>query len=216
MSQRECAGFNRPPLNCSGYFTSAGNPFSVGPKTVNWHSSRNWYLASFSPPAPFTLFADAPAESDTLGVHHAASFAVSVRFMPKSDPLFRTILPISFMLVSSSSILFAFGVGHEARVDIADRDGPLFRATSFTAPSSVRLSFSASYAFGVGHEVQPLSDVRRTEARRAEIRYPHGVTLSFQVRAYIVEPSKAVFRANLFAKDRIRVAESDEMEETRP
>jgi hypothetical protein len=32
----------------------------------------------------------------------------------------------------------------------------------------------------------------------------------------MVEPSKAVFRANLFAKDRDRAAEADEMEETRP
>jgi len=146
------------------------------------------------------------------------------------------------------------GVDQEVRVAVADKDGPLFLATSFSAPCVVLESFSASEAFGVGHgansatacrspppllirpsscfrsplsgppvgvrgvghEVQPLSEVRRTEARSAGIRYPHGVTLSFQVRANMVEPSKAVFRANLFAKERDRAADTGEMEETRP
>ena len=46
---------------------------------------------------------------------------------------------------------------------------------------------------GVGHPVQPLPDVRRTEARSAGINRPAGVTRTFQVSLYKVEPSKAVF-----------------------
>jgi hypothetical protein len=46
--------------------------------------------------------------------------------------------------------------------------------------------------FGVCHEVQPLPDVRRPEARSAEIQTPDGVALSFQVSVNKVEPSKAV------------------------
>jgi hypothetical protein len=70
--------------------------------------------------------------------------------------------------------------------------------------------------FGVGHEVQPLSDVRRTDARSANIRRPNGVTRSFQVSVYKVEPSKSVLTRNLFAKHRVRTALFNEVEERRP
>ena len=52
-----------------------------------------------------------------------------------------------------------------------------------------------------GGEVDALSDVRRTDARSAQIERPEGVTLSFQVSAYNVEPAKAVAARNLLSKD---------------
>ena len=52
--------------------------------------------------------------------------------------------------------------------------------------------------------------MRRPEARSAEIENPEGVTRSFQVSAYKVEPSKAVLRRNLLAKDDVRAALADE------
>jgi hypothetical protein len=58
--------------------------------------------------------------------------------------------------------------------------------------------------------------VRRTEARSASINRPDGVTLSFQVKRYKVEPSEAVTACNLFTKDRERSALADEMEPRRP
>src|SRR5208282_1638399 len=63
----------------------------------------------------------------------------------------------------------------------------------------------------VGHEVQSLSDVRRTEARRAEIDTPDGVSRCFQVSRNSAEPSKAVFTANLFTKDVSRRTLPDEV-----
>jgi hypothetical protein len=52
--------------------------------------------------------------------------------------------------------------------------------------------------------------MRRAEARSAGIRSPAGVTRSFQVSLYKVEPSEAVFACNLFAKDDRRAALRDE------
>jgi hypothetical protein len=58
--------------------------------------------------------------------------------------------------------------------------------------------------------------MRRTEARSAGINRPAGVTQTFQVRRYNVEPSKAVLACNLFAKDNARASLADEMMESRP
>jgi hypothetical protein len=70
--------------------------------------------------------------------------------------------------------------------------------------------------FGVGHEVQSLSDVRRAEARSANIERPEGVVLAFHVRLNKVEPSKCVFARRLFAKDDARISLGDESEPIRP
>jgi hypothetical protein len=56
-------------------------------------------------------------------------------------------------------------------------------------------------ADGVGHEVEPLSDVRRPDARSAQIRSRDGVARSFQVSANNVEPREASPARNLFSKD---------------
>jgi hypothetical protein len=69
-------------------------------------------------------------------------------------------------------------------------------------------------ALGVGHpdgtEEQPLPDVRRPDARSAQIRSPDGVALSFQVSANNVEPREAIPARNLLSKDDWRAALADE------
>jgi hypothetical protein len=78
----------------------------------------------------------------------------------------------------------------------------------------------AGCATGVGQPVsdppEPLADVRRTDARSAEIDRPCGVARSFQISEYKVEPLKAVLACNLLANDNIRLALGDELEEERP
>ena len=64
---------------------------------------------------------------------------------------------------------------------------------------------------GVGHEEQSLSDVRRTDARSAEIDSPDGVVRCFQVSVNKVEPTEAVLARNLFSKHRCRLALPDEL-----
>jgi hypothetical protein len=69
----------------------------------------------------------------------------------------------------------------------------------------------ASAVVVVGHEVQTLADVRGTDARRAKIRNPDGVTLSFQVSVNKVEPLESILARNLLSKDDWRAADSDEV-----
>jgi hypothetical protein len=76
--------------------------------------------------------------------------------------------------------------------------------------------FSSPCAFGVGHPVEPLPDMGRAEARSAGICRPEGVARRFQVSRYKVEPSEAVFRCNLLAKDEFRTALFDEPMERGP
>jgi hypothetical protein len=79
---------------------------------------------------------------------------------------------------------------------------------------------AVDFAFGpplgvgqpLGHPVEALSDMRRADARRAGIRRPDGVALSFQVSLYKVEPTEAVRARYLFAKDDCRAELPDEME----
>ena len=77
-------------------------------------------------------------------------------------------------------------------------------------------AFALSPTVGVGHPPQSLSDVRRADARSAEIGCCAGVTRSFQVSLYKVEPREAVSARNLLAKDNWRAALADEPVERGP
>jgi hypothetical protein len=63
---------------------------------------------------------------------------------------------------------------------------------------------------------QPLSDVRRAEARSAHIESREGVARCFHVRLYSVEPSERVFACNLLAKDDARTVLANEPIKGRP
>jgi hypothetical protein len=63
---------------------------------------------------------------------------------------------------------------------------------------------------------QSLSDVRRAEARSAQIESREGVTRCFHVRLYSVEPSERVFACNLLAKDDARTVLANEPIKGRP
>lgn len=83
-------------------------------------------------------------------------------------------------------------------------------------PSVDRTPLSARLAVGVGHPVEPVSDVRGTDARRRERDRPEGVTQGFQVSVYKVDPRACVFARNLLSKDCCRAALFDEMVEVWP
>jgi len=68
----------------------------------------------------------------------------------------------------------------------------------------------------VGHPEESLSDVRRPDARSAQIGGPDGIAQSFQVSAYSGEPCAASRARNLFAKCDCSFAEGDEVAEDGP
>jgi hypothetical protein len=113
-------------------------------------------------------------------------------------------------------ITVAFGVGQPLKHSAAAKSGPWLRIASISPPSNDRTPFSASAEVGVGHPVQPLSDVRRTDARRAQIRRPPGVTRTFQVSAYNVPPLEGIRACNLLAHNPCRAEMADEAVEVGP
>jgi hypothetical protein len=87
-------------------------------------------------------------------------------------------------------------------------------SSGFPTPADPRPSART----GVGHEEQPLSDVRRADARSAEIERPDGMARAFQVSANKVEPSESILARNLFSKDwdSARLRSLNEVEPVRP
>jgi len=69
---------------------------------------------------------------------------------------------------------------------------------------------------GVGHPEQPLSPVRRSDARSAQIGSPAGISQSFQVKANSGEPFTSIRARNLLAKHRCRSALGDEAVKSGP
>jgi hypothetical protein len=69
---------------------------------------------------------------------------------------------------------------------------------------------------GVSHPVQPLPDVRRADARSAQIGGPAGISHCFQISAYSGEPFTPILARNLLSKDRCRAALGDERVKSGP
>lgn len=68
----------------------------------------------------------------------------------------------------------------------------------------------------MGHPVEPVADVRRTDARSRERHRPEGVRQGFHVIVYKVDPSVCVFARNLLSKNDWRAALFDEVVPRRP
>jgi hypothetical protein len=68
----------------------------------------------------------------------------------------------------------------------------------------------------VGTEVQPLPDVRRTNACRSKYRLPNGVVLRFQVSLNKVEPAVSNRIISLLSKQLWRAELADESYPMRP
>ncbi len=73
-----------------------------------------------------------------------------------------------------------------------------------------------SRVVGVTHPVKPLSDVRRGDARRAQIGGPDSIASVFQVNAYSGEPLTPILARNLLSKHDCRSPVADESEEHGP
>ncbi|HEX3122196.1 MAG TPA: hypothetical protein VHQ21_02755, partial [Rhodanobacteraceae bacterium] len=89
-------------------------------------------------------------------------------------------------------------------------------ASLLCAMSALLYRHFASVAFSVGQPVKPLPDVRRPDARSAQIAGPDGISQCFQVSAYSGEPYAAILARNLLSKDACRPALRDEVQELGP
>jgi hypothetical protein len=75
---------------------------------------------------------------------------------------------------------------------------------------------ASGVGYPLGNPEQPLPDVRRTDARSAQIGGPDGISQCFQVSAYSGEPRPSILARNLLSKDDWRQALGDEPSPNRP
>lgn len=169
--------------------------------------------------APAARFAwPPPLASLACGLGHDASFAIqdrsTCRFLPSGVrpvgdiwPPFGLRPPFGQVGVGQYAVSFA-----TICRSVSDTPMRAPRATQrcLRARNASGVPF-AGCASGVGHEPQPLPDVRRTDARSAEIDRPDGVTRTFQVSVNKVEPVETVAACNLLAKHDARAALRDEV-----
>src|SRR5690606_29187721 len=145
-----------------------------------------------------------PFEFPTVGVGQPARLACLGNWSKRSVP--------------SALGLMSVPLSFQSRVVVTQ---PAIAASAGSAPPAwFGPPFDPSLALGVfqpfSDPPEPLSDMRRTEARSAGIDRPAGVARSFQVSLYKVEPAKSVFARNLLAKDDWRAAVFNKPVEVRP
>ena len=198
MSQREKAGSSWPR-------------FSIGAVDPGGVRPRIKPPMSGSPFRSPLLLVCPP--SIALGVGQDASVTACPRVSPNPFPFpWRCFISTRRSChVESSPQLNAppSGVGQTHRDAVRGKD-----VCSLCA-GSVSPAFG-SPALGVGHEEKPLTYVRGTGARSAQIRRPDCVRRRFQVSRNVVKPCHSVPARNLLSKDDWRAALSDEPKPRRP
>ena len=221
MSQRECSGFNWPPPSIR-----AAEPVSISPETANRAGpstpvTRDTVFRPLSllPASLYPFCAGVPAIG--VGQPDSASFTdadKSICALPPSGS--RPVIDTPALGPLPPLPSDAPGVGQPASCAITCKLVMAVRLVPVPSRSPMRLFIArcastdllSSFATGVGHPPQPLSDVRRADAASREIDRPAGVTLTFQVIEYKVEPRPAVRSRNLLAKDDWRIEDADKLE----
>ncbi len=199
MSQRECAGFNWPPLPIS-----ALEPVSSSPEAVSRAGPMFFVIDDrVWPRVPLARDPSPPllSESARRGVGQLASGARCASIVGAVFPVLATERATYASPDPPGSV--AVGVPHPASTATSFSGRLLRPHFSFVAPFQ-------SLAAGGGHEVEPLPDVRSTDARSRDTCRPEGVADSFQVSLNKVEPAVANRCFNLLTKDDWRTALLDE------
>lgn len=194
MSQRECAGFNWPPLSIP-----AEEPVSICPPAVNragWLpinvnacSLNGLPRGCSSRPAKNSGVADALFQSLADGVAQLLACQDTTSTVLRLESLFPA------ALLPFCAGVPAIGVDRPAIAAIWFSGRPVSQGLASFAP------LFASAAVTVGHPKQPVSDVRRTDARRRKRDGPEGVIHGFQVSVYKVDPRVDSLASNLLSKD---------------
>jgi len=117
------------------------------------------------------------------------------------------------------------GVSFQSRADgvtqpAANHAASVSVVPGFDVHSSVRAVARRepfpSGSVGLGHPVETLADVRRTDARSAQIGGPDSISQRFKISAYSGEPRPSSLARNLLSSDDCRAALRDEAGEGRP
>jgi hypothetical protein len=225
MSQRENAGFNAPRFSVCAGDESAAAP---GRRSVPWprppfgpfwlhgvgHPTSATVLRLLSV-LPAGLYSSVPGDP-AIGVGQPASLATSFSGRALS---FRSKLSIDAGAPFQS---LAAGEGQAAIVATVRRFIPPCAAcpapvTSLLVgvgrPAAVACG---SLAVSLRDPPQPLPDVRRPDARSAQIGGPDGISQCFQVRSNSGEPMPPKLARNLLSKDDCRRALGDEASKLGP
>ena len=222
INQRECAGFNWPPL-----FVPAEQPVSISPKAVS-RAGPSAVSRAIGLSATVALLPSGrlpvgeapvawrePSPSPRVGVGHPASTAClgSMSVRERVEPSgFVPVVAIPGLSFQSR----ALGVVQpHVRASQFRSAAPPLPFVRLPGPR-IRTSCACGVVQPLSAPVQSLSDMRRAEARSAGIDRPAGVSRRFQVSLYKVEPTESVFACNLLAKDELRTALFDEVVEGGP
>lgn len=173
----------------------------------------NWPPPSIPASQPVSITPEAVSRAGPSEVAHFVNCAVSDRSgLPNPLPGYLSYsVALRCSQLSKDSLPPPMrGVGHPA--SHTTRPSSAFNGTSACALAP---SFQ-SRVVGVGHPVEPVSDVRRADARRRKRDRPKGVTHGFHVSAYKVDPRVCVLARNLLSKDCWRIALRDEAGELGP
>jgi len=228
MSHRLCAGFNWPPLSIP-----AQEPVSISPEAVSraGPGSRCTAISAVLICGSVGLRPDViggrglASTTVLFGVGQPARYACAVvaKLLPgwarcSNFTLYSCAFCVRLRLSSAK-----VGVGQPANpaqfASVKPKPLPLpVRSLQASRRASIfsSLAWANSFALGVGHPVEPVPDVRRTDARRRKRDRPEGVIQGFQVSAYKVDPRVCVFACNLLSKDDCRLALFDEVMEVGP
>ena len=238
MSQRECAGFNWPPLSIA-----ASEPVRISPEAVSRtgptidaaiDKSCGDPLRSISdnaPPNVRTFFS--PSAARGVGHPHNATVFLLLSLFPAALLPFCAGVPAigvgqPAMLATCGSATDTFlpsGIRPVALIPSHDCDPFAFPAVGVGQPANQhtrpRRAFNGTFCcsllsfqsrvVGVGHPVVSVADVRSTDARRRERDTPEGVTHAFHVSLYKVDPRICVLARNLLSKESCRLSLRDEV-----
>lgn len=219
ISQRECAGFNCPPLSIP-----AEEPVSISPSAVRRigtkpgtgvmpdpaisrpHIATVFLLASVLPAALFPFCAGVPA---IVVGHPVIAAMVAIEGEP---------VPGRSNIAKSGPADVAFCVGQPDKIGaLPDVVTAMFSA-KVLASEIGKITKSPGH-HGIGAKVygprkafapDAFAEGFQPCARSAQIGRPEGVTRCFHVSRYKIEPVKGIFARNLLTNDDCRATLADE------
>ncbi|WCP14516.1 hypothetical protein sphantq_02962 [Sphingobium sp. AntQ-1] len=217
MSQRECAGFNWPPLSIPAEQPVSSVPSEhrrAGPAVVSQLAMAAAVGREYPPLFGRSIIAksgpaDASAARDVGQPAVAAKSCNRCWFLEPSS---------RFITTRRADLSLLHDVVGQPATPTSIDNSMLFPMTlrRWIAGSSHLPRSRLSAAIGVTQPESAISDMRPAEARSRKRDKPEGVTHGFQVSLYKIEPYASAAARNLLSSDDWRLALLDEVVESGP